>query len=79
MLEKIEGLTVLRDGTTLIVNDNDGVDDSNGDLYWTTTATYTVNGMSVTDGGVVRLPGAKYTANPNGTVASAIRSMFMPR
>lgn len=29
--EKQEGLTVLADGTTLIVNDNDGVDDNNGE------------------------------------------------
>ncbi len=31
VLEKIEGLTVLKNGTALIVNDNDGVDDSNGE------------------------------------------------
>jgi hypothetical protein len=31
VLEKIEGMTVLSDGTTLVVNDNDGVDDSNGE------------------------------------------------
>ncbi len=31
VLEKIEGLAVLSDGTALIVNDNDGVDDSNGE------------------------------------------------
>jgi len=31
VLEKIEGLTVTEDGTALIVNDNDGVDDSNGE------------------------------------------------
>ncbi len=31
ILEKVEGLTVLKNGTTLIVNDNDGVDDSNGE------------------------------------------------
>ena len=30
-LEKIEGLAVLEDGEILIVNDNDGVDDSNGE------------------------------------------------
>ncbi len=30
MLEKVEGLTVLKDGTGIILNDNDGVDDSNG-------------------------------------------------
>lgn len=29
--EKFEGLGVLRDGTTVVVNDNDGVDDSNGE------------------------------------------------
>jgi hypothetical protein len=29
--EKIEGLTVLSDGTALIVNDNDGVDDNSGE------------------------------------------------
>jgi hypothetical protein len=31
VLEKIEGITVIPDGTVLIVNDNDGVDDSNGE------------------------------------------------
>lgn len=31
VLEKIEGLTVLRNGDVLVVNDNDGVDDSNGE------------------------------------------------
>lgn len=31
VLEKIEGLTLLRNGKLLIVNDNDGVDDSNGE------------------------------------------------
>ncbi len=31
VLEKIEGITVTPDGTVLIVNDNDGVDDSNGE------------------------------------------------
>jgi len=31
VLEKVEGLVVLPDGTALIVNDNDGVDDSNGE------------------------------------------------
>ncbi|MCF6283069.1 MAG: esterase-like activity of phytase family protein [Candidatus Polarisedimenticolaceae bacterium] len=30
-LEKIEGLAVTADGTVLIINDNDGVDDSNGE------------------------------------------------
>jgi len=30
-LEKIEGLAVTEDGTALVVNDNDGVDDSNGE------------------------------------------------
>ena len=29
--EKQEGLAVLSDGTALIVNDNDGVDDNNGE------------------------------------------------
>ena len=31
VLEKIEGLTVLHNGKLLVVNDNDGVDDSNGE------------------------------------------------
>ena len=31
MLEKIEGLAVLPGGDALIVNDNDGVDGSNGE------------------------------------------------
>ena len=31
VLEKIEGLAVLRNGKLLVVNDNDGVDDSNGE------------------------------------------------
>ena len=31
VLEKVEGLTVTNDGTALVVNDNDGVDDSNGE------------------------------------------------
>ena len=31
VLEKIEGMMVLPNGTTLIINDNDGVDDSNGE------------------------------------------------
>ena len=30
-LEKIEGLAVKADGTVLVVNDNDGIDDSNGE------------------------------------------------
>jgi len=30
-LEKIEGLAVKADGTVLVINDNDGVDDSNGE------------------------------------------------
>jgi hypothetical protein len=30
-LEKIEGLAVTAQGTALVVNDNDGVDDSNGE------------------------------------------------
>jgi len=30
-LEKIEGLAVTEDGIALVVNDNDGVDDSNGE------------------------------------------------
>jgi len=30
-LEKVEGLTVTPDGTVLVINDNDGVDDSNGE------------------------------------------------
>ena len=30
-LEKVEGLAVTEDGTALVVNDNDGVDDSNGE------------------------------------------------
>jgi len=30
-LEKVEGLAVTADGTVLVVNDNDGVDDSNGE------------------------------------------------
>lgn len=29
-LEKVEGLAVLKDGTGLVLNDNDGVDDSSG-------------------------------------------------
>ena len=29
--EKLEGLTVLQGGERLIVNDNDGVDDNNGE------------------------------------------------
>lgn len=31
VLEKLEGLAVLPDGTALVVNDNDGVDGSNGE------------------------------------------------
>jgi len=31
VLEKVEGLTVLRNGTALIVTDNDGVDDASGE------------------------------------------------
>ena len=31
ILEKIEGLAVTEDGTALVINDNDGVDDSNGE------------------------------------------------
>ena len=31
VLEKIEGLAVLPNGDVLVVNDNDGVDDSNGE------------------------------------------------
>jgi len=31
VLEKIEGLAVQANGDALIVNDNDGVDDSNGE------------------------------------------------
>ena len=31
MPEKLEGLCVLQDGTALIVNDNDGVDDNSGE------------------------------------------------
>ncbi|MBV1870367.1 MAG: esterase-like activity of phytase family protein [Gammaproteobacteria bacterium] len=30
-LEKVEGLTVTSNGTVLVINDNDGVDDSNGE------------------------------------------------
>ncbi len=31
ILEKVEGLAVTADGTVLVINDNDGVDDSNGE------------------------------------------------
>ena len=31
VLEKVEGLTVMTGGATLIVTDNDGVDDSSGE------------------------------------------------
>ena len=31
VLDKVEGLAVLTDGTALAVTDNDGVDDSNGE------------------------------------------------
>jgi len=33
VLEKIEGLAVTSDGDALVVNDNDGVDDSNGETW----------------------------------------------
>ncbi len=42
---------------------------SNGDIYWSMTLPQTVNGVTVEDGGVVRLPAAAYVANPDGTVA----------
>lgn len=43
-----------------------------GDLYWTTTTTQLVNGFSLQDGGVVRLPASAYTTNSDGTVASVV-------
>lgn len=46
------------------------VNPSNGDLYWTLTASADVNGTPIGDGGVIRLRGINYVANPDGTVAS---------
>lgn len=46
------------------------VDEATGDIYWSLTATSTVNGGTVEDGGVIRLRATNYVANPNGTVAS---------
>lgn len=43
---------------------------ANGDLYWSLTTTQLVNGISVDDGGVVRLPASGYVATPDGRVAS---------
>jgi hypothetical protein len=31
VIEKVEGVALLRNGNTLIVTDNDGVDDSSGE------------------------------------------------
>lgn len=44
------------------------VHDATGDVYWSLTATSTVNGVSLQDGGVIRLPASAYVANPDGTV-----------
>ena len=34
MIEKVEGFTILADGTALIATDNDGVDDSSGETQF---------------------------------------------
>lgn len=44
------------------------VDPATGDLYWTMTTTQTVNGISVNDGALIRLPATGYVANGDGSV-----------
>ncbi len=43
---------------------------ANGDLYWSMSTTQTVNGISVEDGGLIRLPGTAYILGANGTITS---------
>jgi hypothetical protein len=61
-------------GTTAATLDINGftIHSATGDLYWTTTTTQLVNGISLDDGGLIRLPAAAYTTNANGTVASVV-------
>jgi hypothetical protein len=42
----------------------------NGDLFWTMTTTQAVNGTSLEDGGLVRLPASGYVAASDGRVLS---------
>ena len=46
------------------------VDPATGDLYFSLTSTETVNGVSLEDGGVLRIPASGYVAAPDGTVLS---------
>jgi hypothetical protein len=48
------------------------VDQATGDIYWSMNIDEDVNGVTVNDGGIVRLAAANYTANADGTVASVV-------
>jgi hypothetical protein len=61
-------------GTTAATLDINGfaIHSATGDLYWTTTTTQLVNGISLDDGGLIRLPASGYTLGANGAVASVV-------
>lgn len=57
-------------GTTADFDVNGFVVNTNGDIYWTMTTTQSVNGVSLEDGGVARLPASGYVAGTGGVVQS---------
>ena len=58
-------------GTTADIDVNGfTIDPVTGDIFWTMTTTQVVGGLTLNDGGLVRLPASSYVANADGTVAS---------